>query len=807
MLRVFLVALAVRIGFVLTLDPHQLYWPDERLYDEIARGLVEGKGFVASGYNSTPLWPMCMALIYKCFGHSFVAVRFLQCVLGALTCVLIGGTAMRVFERRVGIWTAWVLAFYPSLVYLTGVFYMENLYAFCLSVAIYLLVRLGAEPTMWRAALAGLAIGVTALSRSVALLLVPAAALVPFLTGGLAWRRRLGLCCALWLAAAAAIAPWTVRNWLEFGHLVPVSMGSGLTLWRGNCEFSRGDAGDRYLSPEDSSWGVIPDTAACREHFTVLQSRMKGLDEAEADRVLAREARRYISEQPLRCATLYVKKMLTLHAAYSQTRPNNEHGSPRNRFIVTACYYPVLLLALGGMVIYAPRWRDLRVPYLVWGVFTFCLPLLTTCTRFRLPTEPLLVMFAAAAAVRFWDWLRSKSDTTRWVAGIVAVGIALRLLWCGCLPGECVWQDEKEYDAIACNLLDRGSYSMDGVQPTAFRAPGQPLLLTAAYSLDRGFAGIRVWQSLLWGLAIWLAFRVARELGASERAALWTAAVVAVYPVYVFAAGTLFPMTLFTVALLAATLGLLRIYNGAGWSAVMLAGAGLGVGTLTVPYLGLSVLLAPLWLGRRRWRQALGVGALACVIIAPWPLRNWVVLGEPVMGTQQWLCFWYGNNPKATGSSGSVIRLEPRATVWVPYRDSFRTNELAGEHFLRDNALRYVGEHPGRTAWLWLCKAANLFRLWPETQTQNLYTMWFTKLVGALSFGPVLLLGLLGWWRGGLDRRRAAIIAIYFVTFTIVAAVTLSKDRYRMPLDVYLMIFAAVVVDRWLSARRGEALT
>ncbi|OHE78616.1 MAG: hypothetical protein A2107_11160, partial [Verrucomicrobia bacterium GWF2_62_7] len=459
-LRVFLVALVVRIGFVLTLDPQQLYWPDERLYDEIARGLAGGKGFVATGYNSTPLWPFCMALLYKLFGHSFLVVRVAQSVIGALTCVVAGAAAMRLFDRRVGVWTAWVLAFYPSLVYLAGVLYMENLYAFCLSVAVYLLTRLGAEATTRWAVFAGLALGVAALSRSVALLLIPAAALVPLLAVGVTWRRRLGLCLVLGLMAVVAIAPWTIRNWVVFGRFVPVSMGSGATLWRGNSPCSRGDAGDRFLTPDDNSWTVIPKTAQNQERLAALQARLKGLDEADTDRVLVQEAWRYIAEQPLHCAALYVRKILTLHAAYSSTRSSNAHGSPRNRLIVTACYYPVLLLALGGMVIYARRWRELRVPYLVWGVFTFSLPLLTTCTRFRLPTEPLLVMFAAAAAVRFWDWLRSESDSTRWVAGIVGVGIALRLLWCGFLPSEFVWQDEKEYDAIACNLLDHGSYSM-----------------------------------------------------------------------------------------------------------------------------------------------------------------------------------------------------------------------------------------------------------------------------------------------------------------------------------------------------------
>jgi 4-amino-4-deoxy-L-arabinose transferase-like glycosyltransferase len=800
--------LLLRLGFVLTLDSAQLYWPDERLYDEIARGLAGGKGFVSTGYNSTPLWPAFMALLYAIFGHSLTVVRVAQAILSALTCVIAAAAAERLFDRRVGSWTGWVLALYPPLVYLAGVLYAENFFAFWLSVSIYALVRLHAEPTMRQASVVGVTLGVTALSRSVALLLIPVAAIVPLLASGLAWRRRGVLCICLGLAAAAAIAPWTARNWMVFHHFVPVSMGAGGTLWRGNSEVSRGDADDRFLGPQGVDlWRSRCPDAATRDRIERLVTRLDAMGEFEADRELGAEARRYMLENPGRCALLYGKKLLASFAAFSRTNQSNEHTSKRNQFLAAASFYPVLGLGLGGVILGLRRWRQLFPLYLVWGAFTFSLPLLTTCTRFRLPTEPLLVMFAAAAGVRLFDRLRAESAVTRRVAGIVMAGVALRLLWCALLPNDFVWQDEKEYDAIARNLLDRGAYSMDGEHPTAFRAPGQILFLAAAYSLDRGFAGVRVWQSLLWGVAVWLAFRVAREVGASERAALWTAAAVAFYPVYIYAAGTLFPMTLFTVALLAGTLGLLRVYNGAGWRAVVLAGVGMGVGTLTIPYLLLAVLLVPLWMGRARWRTALGVTVLALVIVAPWPLRNWAVLGEPVMGTQQWLCFWYGNNPKATGSSGSKIRLEPAETVWAPYDAAFRANEVAGERFLRDDALRYVREHPGHTAWLWLRKAANFFRLWPETQTQNAYTTWLPKLVGALSFGSVLLLGLLGWWRGTFDRRRAAIVVIYFATFALVAAVTLSKDRYRMPLDVYLMIPATMLLERWLAGSHRSPST
>jgi 4-amino-4-deoxy-L-arabinose transferase-like glycosyltransferase len=399
------------------------------------------------------------------------------------------------------------------------------------------------------------------------------------------------------------------------------------------------------------------------------------------------------------------------------------------------------------------------------------------------------------------------SSTREVVTAIAALGVLLRLVWCLMLPNSFFWGDEGEYSAIAIHLVDHGFYSMDGVHPTAYRAPGQVMLMAVLYAFNGpNPPAVRICQSILWGAAIWLAFRLALELGASRRAAVWTAAAVALYPVYIYAAGALFPMTLFTLALLAGTFALVRAYNVGGARVAAVGGAMLGIGTLTIPYLLPAVLLTPFWLGRQRRREALAAVIVALLVVAPWPLRNWAEIGKPVMGTQQWLNVWYGNNPDATAVTGSSLFLRDKATS-DRYILAQRRDELAADQIMRNEALRYIRAHPFHTAWLWWCKAVNLYRPWPETLTVNAHSGWPAKLLGGLSFGPVFLLGWLGWWRGVLDRRRAGIILIYFAVFTAVAAVTISKVRFRMPLDVYLMIFAAALADRWWPVKHEALVT
>ena len=87
-LALFFLAFVVRLGFVLTLE-HRLYWPDEVAFDKIALGLLNGEGYQSGPFRANPVLPFFLAVVYKVFGHIYIAPRIIQSFIGALTACII----------------------------------------------------------------------------------------------------------------------------------------------------------------------------------------------------------------------------------------------------------------------------------------------------------------------------------------------------------------------------------------------------------------------------------------------------------------------------------------------------------------------------------------------------------------------------------------------------------------------------------------------------------------------------------------------------------------------------------------------
>lgn len=411
---VFVVALVVRLGWVLTLGP-DLVWPDEEEFVGIARHLVAGDGYVSVSYRANPILPAYLAGVFAVFGESYPAARAGQAVMGALTCMLVAATGMRVLGIAVGTIAGLMLAVYLPHVYLSGVFYAECMFTLLIASTVYAAVRGldAARPLPWLVT-TGVSFALTTLSRPIFL------AYLPFLVAALVYgsrgavSRRLVMATTLVVATMLGILPWTIRNYLVLGRPVLVSTGFGTKLWQGNNEGAVGDADDRELSFRQDVWRERvaalpePERGTVEARYRAAEQRIDALQAASGDAYTATDAVlgllawEHIRTHPVRTVELFLRKLGTLFLPFSKTLVTNAHTTSLNQWLATLSYVPILLLAVAGIWFSAGRHPGLWMLYGLLVSVSAAYGVLTACTRFRLPLDPYLVVFAAAALVELW---------------------------------------------------------------------------------------------------------------------------------------------------------------------------------------------------------------------------------------------------------------------------------------------------------------------------------------------------------------------------------------------------------------------
>jgi 4-amino-4-deoxy-L-arabinose transferase-like glycosyltransferase len=315
---------------------------DSYLYHTLAYNLYEGHGFSGTddgralglphkdnplAYEPSvtrgPVYPFFLCAVYKVFGNreamasvdtwhlNWDRVRIVQCVLNAVTCLLVFWIA-RVIRPE-----SFLAAFTAALIYafcFYNIFYArallsESVTTFILTGFILLgVLALKTNKALWWLA-AGVLFGVTVLSR---------AEYIPFLLafgGYIFWVNRgrvwIGVRNAALFTGAAicTVAPWTIRNYCVSRHLVFVSTGGiGYGLYFGTFESEMTWKG----------WGVFPDEVFFlpreKERFNALytsydQNMMKGsMNVREDDAAFIQLALERIRSRPLDCLSNWLTK-------------------------------------------------------------------------------------------------------------------------------------------------------------------------------------------------------------------------------------------------------------------------------------------------------------------------------------------------------------------------------------------------------------------------------------------------------------------------------------------------------------------
>jgi 4-amino-4-deoxy-L-arabinose transferase-like glycosyltransferase len=233
---------ALRLAYTLLVAP----WPpgifnDEAYYSTLARLVADGEGFIRPAEffgdglslptaERAPLFTTLVAGTYE-LGFSGGDGRLVGLLTGGGTIVALGLLGRRLAGDRAGLLAAGVAALYPTLIAADGAMMTESTYGVFAAFSLLAAYRLVDAPSTGRAVVLGLLLGLAALARAEALLLLPLL-LVPLLRRPPRWQAAAVVC----LTFAVVLAPWTIRNWSTFDRPVLIATEGGETLAGANCD-------------------------------------------------------------------------------------------------------------------------------------------------------------------------------------------------------------------------------------------------------------------------------------------------------------------------------------------------------------------------------------------------------------------------------------------------------------------------------------------------------------------------------------------------------------------------------------------
>jgi 4-amino-4-deoxy-L-arabinose transferase-like glycosyltransferase len=305
-----------------------------------------------------------------------MAQRLTGSVFGAVTVAAAGLLGRRAAGERAGLIAAGVACIYPILVTADGALMSESLYGMLIALALLAAWRLGEQPTPRRGITFGALIGLAALTRGEALVLL-VLLLVPLARRAGGWRPAL----AALAAAAIVVAPWTIRNLDVFGRVVVISDDLGAVIGGANCAAT-------YSGPYIGAWSFPCD------HVTPGNEAQQAAREQSAGLSYARH---HLGRLPAVVAAR-LERVWGLREPFQ----TNEGRSARVQQAGVLMYYLLLVPAAAGFLLLRRR----RAP--TWPLLApiVCVTLVAAAgygfLRLREPADTCLVVLAAVAFEELW---------------------------------------------------------------------------------------------------------------------------------------------------------------------------------------------------------------------------------------------------------------------------------------------------------------------------------------------------------------------------------------------------------------------
>jgi 4-amino-4-deoxy-L-arabinose transferase-like glycosyltransferase len=342
-IAILLVSLTVRIAFVLTMEREGFYFIDTTDYDKAATKLVQ-EGTFGLEYERPPVYPLFLAAVYSISFQNLLLVRITQCLLGTLICLLV------------------ILILLVTYFFLRG---QET--GFLIDFLI-----------------AGLFMGLAILTKPISIFLL--VLLVAYL---IVKKRSLGsgylLSLFLFLFCTVMVTSiWVTRNYFVKGEISLIESNKKL---------------EGHLRSLDKAPKEIP---------LSIGSRLNRIFFQQGDRFLRHfgsELIHFWEVYPTRIATEDNSNRELFKKWDKKFQTNNPYIGNFGKYISILSFTPVFVLGIVGFLLSIQKGKQVFLLISPILSFWFGYSLFYAKTRYRIPVEPFLIIFAAWSLTTFQVWI------------------------------------------------------------------------------------------------------------------------------------------------------------------------------------------------------------------------------------------------------------------------------------------------------------------------------------------------------------------------------------------------------------------
>lgn len=404
---IFIIALVLRLG--VSYAAPVFYGGDDVSYDDYARTMLEKHELYIDGRVSSfrpPLYIIFLAVLFKIFGHNLMAVKIVQSLLGAATCIAIYGLAKEIVSEKAGLLSATIAAFYIPFVYMPAHILTETLYTFLLTLSILFFAKSEIHQSLKWQVLTGLSLGLASLTKGTPQL-VPLFMLMLMVLRSVVKRvpiRKIlfqfTFICIFFLIP---IIPWTIRNCVVHKGFVMITTETGEAFY------------SAYHPPEGKRFGfsTVDDT---KRKWKEINFR----SEIEGSRYLMDENMKFIMANPMKVAKMTVLKIAFMWSPFDWEilGGNGVYNFSYGfiiPFIIIGVFASIVNRIFYSLILYMPIAYSQGL-----GVAFDASP------RYRFPIEPFLIVIASIGILYIYrKFARQKALVSAAIAGFLTLNIAM----------------------------------------------------------------------------------------------------------------------------------------------------------------------------------------------------------------------------------------------------------------------------------------------------------------------------------------------------------------------------------------------